>query len=104
MHCRLLDADDNKLKNHNSGLFVLNPTLKRHNRSFGKTIRSLRLSQHLSQETLGFEAGLDRTYISLLERGLRSPTLDSMVSLARALNVSLTEIAAAIEANDHNAP
>ena len=53
----------------------------------------------MSQETLAFEAGLDRTYISLLELGRRSPTLDTMFSIAHALNISLTELAGAIEAS-----
>lgn len=52
----------------------------------------------MSQYTLARVTDLDRTYISLLERGLRSPSLDTMLALARGLNVSLVAIAAAVEA------
>lgn len=52
----------------------------------------------MSQDALANASDLDRTYISLLERGHRSPTLDTLFSLARGLNISLTEMAAAIEA------
>ncbi|MEX3583725.1 MAG: helix-turn-helix transcriptional regulator [Burkholderia sp.] len=56
--------------------------MKSHNRSFGKILRKLRKDRRLSQEALSFEAGLDRTYISLLELGRRFPTLDSLVALS----------------------
>lgn len=52
----------------------------------------------MSQYGLANEADLDRSYISLLERGLRSPTLETMCSLARALNVSLGEMIFEFEA------
>lgn len=51
----------------------------------------------MSQDALANASDLDRTYISLLERGHRSPTLETLFSLARALNISLAEMAAAIE-------
>jgi len=51
----------------------------------------------MSQYALSNATSLDRSYISLLERGLRSPTLETMTTLARALNVSLVEMAVAIE-------
>ncbi|KVV07499.1 XRE family transcriptional regulator [Burkholderia ubonensis] len=52
---------------------------------------------HLSQKDLAVQAGLDRTYISLLELGKRSPTLETIVSLAAALKVSLTDLFAKLE-------
>ena len=52
----------------------------------------------MSQEALAFDAGLDRTYISLLELCRRSPTLDTLVALCAALDVSLVELVKAIEA------
>lgn len=56
--------------------------------AFSCALRRLRVGAHLTQEQLAFESHLDRTYISLLERGLRQPTLSSMVQLAAALKVS----------------
>jgi transcriptional regulator with XRE-family HTH domain len=41
----------------------------------------------ISQEALGLEAELDRTYPSLLERGLRTPTLTVIIDIARVLKI-----------------
>lgn len=78
--------------------------------AFGRVVRELRAESDLTQEQLSFRAGLHRTYIGDLERGLKSPTLDVIVALATALNVqahSLVE--AALRSRDvkrgrHSAP
>lgn len=72
--------------------------MKQHNKAFGKALRSLRIARGHTQETLAFEAGLDRTYVSLLELGSRSPTLDTIMLLCGALNVALSTFAAMVEA------
>jgi transcriptional regulator with XRE-family HTH domain len=54
---------------------------------FGFNLRGLRNRAGLSQEELGERCELDRTEISLLERGLRFPRLDTVVKLARALEL-----------------
>jgi transcriptional regulator with XRE-family HTH domain len=54
---------------------------------FGAVLRELRLNRGLSQEKLAFESGLDRTFISMLERGVRQPTLASIVALSNALGM-----------------
>ncbi|MDR4517954.1 MAG: helix-turn-helix domain-containing protein [Nitrosomonas sp.] len=64
---------------------------------FGKVLRELRNRAGLSQEQLGLECNLDRTFISLLERGLRQPTLTTLFVLAQKLNVSPAEIVKRIE-------
>lgn len=51
----------------------------------------------MTQEALAFDSSLDRTYISLLELGSRSPTLDTMMSLCKALNVPLGAIVSQME-------
>lgn len=56
-------------------------------RAFGAVLRRARKAARLSQEALALEAGLDRTFISLLERGLRQPTLTSLFALAQALRL-----------------
>jgi len=56
------------------------------NRAFGRVLRALRERAGLSQEALAIRSGLHRTYISILERGKRSPTLDTIAVLARALD------------------
>jgi transcriptional regulator with XRE-family HTH domain len=59
---------------------------------FGKRIRELRQARGWSQETLGFESDLDRTYISGIERGLRNVSLQNIETLANTLGVSLPEL------------
>lgn len=67
--------------------------LMTHNQAFGKALREQRTLQGLSQDSLAFAAGLDRTYISLLELGTKSPTLDTIFLLCRALKISLSVVA-----------
>ena len=55
--------------------------------SLGRVLRSQRIQKGLSQEELAHRVGLDRTYISLLERGLRQPTLGTLVKLSQALEI-----------------
>lgn len=76
--------------------------MKKHNKAFGRILRSLRRDRGYTQETLAFESGLDRTYVSLLELGSRSPTLDTIMTLCGALNVSLTQLASEVEAEIRN--
>lgn len=61
-------------------------------RAFGRALREVRESRGVSQEQLALDANYDRTYISLLERGTRSPTLRTVVELAEVLNVQPSEI------------
>jgi transcriptional regulator with XRE-family HTH domain len=53
----------------------------------GRNVRDARLRKGLSQEQLGFEAGLKRSYVSDLERGTRNPTIKAIERLAVALEV-----------------
>lgn len=55
------------------------------NTAFGAAVREAREALGLSQEDLGFKAELDRTYVSGIERGVRNPTLKSILRVARAL-------------------
>lgn len=56
-------------------------------RRFGARLRELRRKAGLSQEDLALEAGLDRTYVSSVERGERNISLQNIVKLARAIRV-----------------
>jgi transcriptional regulator with XRE-family HTH domain len=66
--------------------------------AFGEELRELRQQQGFSQENLALECELDRTFISLLERGKRQPTLETLFKLAEALNAAPSEIIAKVEA------
>ena len=59
-----------------------------------------RIRRKLSQESLAAKAGLSVSYISMLERGQRSPPLDTLEQLARALG---TRVADLIRARSHKA-
>jgi transcriptional regulator with XRE-family HTH domain len=65
--------------------------------SLGIELRTLRRKRGLSQENLGFKAGLHRTYISMLENGRKSPTLNVIVRIAGALQVRASDIVAGAE-------
>lgn len=55
--------------------------------AFGKAVRERRHKLGLSQEELGYRCGLDRTYVSGIERGVRNPTLKAVWQLADGLEV-----------------
>ncbi|HTT71302.1 MAG TPA: helix-turn-helix transcriptional regulator [Anaeromyxobacteraceae bacterium] len=59
---------------------------------FAVNLKSERLRRKLSQEALAAKAGLSVSYISMLERGQRTPPLDTLESLAKALSVSATSL------------
>lgn len=64
---------------------------------FGHVLQQLRRERGLSQEEFGFECELHRTYISLLERGKRIPSLTTIIQLATALDVPPSEIVRRVE-------
>ena len=65
--------------------------------TFGNVLREMRDDNHISQEKLAEYCDLDRTYISLLERGLRQPTITTIFKLAKALNVSPSALILKVE-------
>jgi transcriptional regulator with XRE-family HTH domain len=62
-----------------------NPTLI----IFGENLRKIRKIKGFSQEYLALESGFDRTYVSLLERGLRNPSLLTIQTLSSFLQVDI---------------
>ena len=64
---------------------------------FGREIARLRNRIGLSQEELGFRAEVHRTYISQLERGLKSPTLNVILKLSHALKAPISKLLATVE-------
>lgn len=61
---------------------------------FGENVRQRRAALGLSQEAVAELAGLDRTYISGIERGRRNPTLKIVEQIAEALRVPPHELIA----------
>lgn len=61
-------------------------------RAFGDRLRELRMDRKLTQEQLAERAELHWTYISGIERGTRSPTLNILGRLAKALRTPLSTL------------
>lgn len=55
---------------------------------FGQRVKTLRLQAGLSQEAFADKCGLDRTYISGIERGVRNPTLEVIGVIADGLGIN----------------
>lgn len=62
------------------------------NKLFGKRVAELRKEKHLSQEDLADICGVHRTYIGAIERGEKSPTLNSVDKIAKGLDVSVKDL------------
>jgi transcriptional regulator with XRE-family HTH domain len=56
-------------------------------RLVGLNVKRYRVERELSQEQLAFDAGLHRTYVSGVERGVRNPTVTVLERLARGLKI-----------------
>jgi transcriptional regulator with XRE-family HTH domain len=73
------------------------PAITTPEQAFAKALLEFRTKHGVSQEELGFESGYHRTYISMLERGKMNPSLRTLLSLAKALNISAAEIVTRVE-------
>ncbi|MCS2147215.1 helix-turn-helix domain-containing protein [Scandinavium manionii] len=59
---------------------------------FGANLKRLRLQSGLSQEAFADKCGLDRTYVSGIERGVRNPTIEVVGVLAKGLGVAINAL------------
>ena len=66
-------------------------------RVFGDELRKARKAVGISKEKLALQVGLDRTYISMLERGLRQPSLTTIFLLCPALGLTSVELVSRVE-------
>lgn len=60
--------------------------------ALGKRVKQCRHAVDKSQETLAFEAHIDRTYISAIERGIANPSIESLANICHALGLTLAEL------------
>ena len=65
-----------------------------HRRILGDSLRAKRTESALSQEKLAEKAGLSTVFISRVERGIESPSVDSLVKIAKALGVRVCDLVA----------
>ena len=54
-------------------------------------LRKIRIGRGISQEVLAVDAGIDRTYVSRIERSLENPSVDVVERFALALSVEITD-------------
>lgn len=66
-------------------------------KELGKVIAEIRNAEDLSQEDLAYEAGIDRSFMSKLERGVTSVSLLTLIMIAEKLNKKPSEILATLE-------
>ena len=66
-------------------------------KAFGLVIRELRKEAGLTQEQLGLEADLRRTFVSLLELGQQQPTLTTIFKISSALKIEPSRILERVE-------
>lgn len=71
-------------------------------RALGAAVRELRYRRLISQEDLGFRAGLHRNYIGAIERGEINPTFRTLLRLVDGLGVPLLEVIERYEAHVAN--
>lgn len=67
------------------------------NKVLGRVLAAERKRANLSQESLAFECGLHPTYVSQLERGLKSPTVRTLLAVAQALDIKASDILRRVE-------
>ncbi|HKG38905.1 MAG TPA: helix-turn-helix transcriptional regulator [Conexibacter sp.] len=67
--------------------------------AFGSAVREVRARRGLSQEDLGFEAGLHRNYVGAVERGEINATFKTLLRLSRGLRVPVSELVVLYERN-----
>lgn len=66
-------------------------------KAFGKVLRQHRKGLGLTQEQLALEAGIQRNYVSLIERGINQPTISMLFKLAEPLNCTPSELMSNVE-------
>jgi len=66
-------------------------------KAFGQVVRKLRMERNLSQEKLSELSGLDRSYVSEIERGEKTASIRTLVKLAEGLDISPSSLLAEME-------
>jgi transcriptional regulator with XRE-family HTH domain len=70
----------------------------------GRHLRDARRAAGLSQEAVSTRARVDRSYLSQLERDLKSPTVEMLQRICRALGVRASDLLARAEKTQSGAP
>lgn len=70
--------------------------------NFGDILKGYRKQAHVTQDKLAELVNMDRTYISMLERGVRYPSLDTAMKLSHALNLKCSDWISILEIKCHH--
>ena len=73
---------------------ILNRSLEQVKTDIAVNLKNIRKSQNIAQERLALEAGVDRTFVSKIERGIGNPSLEVLLRLANRLGVSVSDLLA----------
>lgn len=68
--------------------------IQKHRRLLGESVRNARKEAGLSQEKLAEKADLSAVFISRIERGVESPSVDNLLKIAKALGVRVSDLVA----------
>ena len=71
---------------------------------FGKTLKEIRSQKGISQENLALEAQIARSFLSEMERGIKRPTLATLMVLSKTLGINASKIVAIFEAKFNSSP
>jgi len=74
---------------------ILNKTLEDVKTDIAVNLKNIRKSHNIAQEKLALDAGVDRTFVSKIERGIGNPSLEVLLRLANRLGVSIADLLAA---------
>lgn len=66
-------------------------------KTIGWNLRRLRVDKGLSQERLALEAGIDRSYVGRVERGMENVTVSTLEAISLTLNVHVSELFAIVD-------
>jgi len=76
---------------------MLGKVTKQPSEAFGLVLRDLRKAHGISQEALALEAGIQRNYVSLIERGINQPTITTIFKISAALNIKPSQMLELVE-------
>jgi transcriptional regulator with XRE-family HTH domain len=78
----------------------MNVRVQREGEVFGRRLRELRQKYEVTQEQLSITTGLTEGYISNMERGLKVPSLTTILRISVALNCRVTELVSIFDTVD----
>lgn len=71
--------------------------MKNERKALGNVLKSIRKQSGFTQESLAYESGVDRSFISLIELGESSPSWDTICLLCKALDINFSYLAAKLD-------